>query len=426
MSKSFRTGDQALIRELNRAILLNLLRTDPQSRAELAAGSGLNKTTVSSLIADLLAAGLVREVGMAESGGGRPGTVLELNPRAGGLIGVELGVGYLRVVLADFCASTLWHKELAFDLRECPGAALELMVALVREAAAAARLAGCPLLGLGVAVPGLVEIETGTLVFGPNLAWRDVPVRQRLRAAFDLPIFVDNDAKASALGERYFGVAQGVDDFVFVLANVGLGCGLVLGGQIHRGATGSAGEVGHTTLLVPDAPLCECGNRGCWETLASQRALLDRLRQTPRPHAAVGQPPVGQYGDLSMESVVAAAEAGDEVVLRALAETGHYLGLGVANLINTFNPRLVVLGGALSLAADYLLPPIQAAVAERALTWPRQAAHITAAAHRFDSVAMGAIALVLHDILSHPRLDVRPGPGRTQRKGGMPDLTTAG
>lgn len=415
MPRSFRTGDQALVRELNRAIMLNLLRTDPQSRAGLAAASGLNKTTVSSLIAELLAAGLVREVGTAESGGGRPGTVLELNPRAGGMIGVELGVEYLRVVLADFCAAALWHREVSFSRCDGPDAVVEVLMALVAEATAAAQQAGQPILGLGLAAPGLVDIETGTLLFGPNLGWRDVALRQRLRQSFSFPIFVDNDAKASALGERYFGIAQSVDNFVFVLANVGLGCGIVLGGEVHRGATGSAGEVGHTTLLLPDGPLCECGNRGCWETVASQRALLERV-EGRLPPARAGRAP-DRYGNMSMETVVEAAEAGDERVLEALAETGHYLGVGIANIVNIFNPSLVVVGGALSLAADYLLPPIRQVVEERAMAWPRQAVQILAAAHRFDSVAMGGVALVLHDILRHPRLDLPRAHERPRRKG---------
>jgi predicted NBD/HSP70 family sugar kinase len=416
MPRSFRTGDQALVRELNRAIMLNLLRTDAQSRAGLAAASGLNKTTVSSLITELLSAGLVRETGTAESGGGRPGTLLELNPRAGGMIGVELGVEYLRVVLADFCAVPVWHQELAFDHCQGPTVALEALVVLVGAAVAAARQSGQPILGLGLAAPGLVDIDSGTLLFGPNLGWRDVPLRRRLEQAFSFPIFVDNDAKASALGERYFGIAQSVDNFVFVLANVGLGCGIMLDGDVHRGATGSAGEVGHTTLLLPDGPLCECGNRGCWETVASQRALLNRL-EGRLPRALGGSPPPDRYGSMGMETVVAAAEGGDEYVLAALAETGHYLGVGIANLVNIFNPSLVVVGGALSLAADFLLPPIRQAVAERAMAWPRQAAQIQVAAHRFDSVAMGGVALVLHDILSHPHLDLPRSAIRPRQKG---------
>ena len=415
MPKSFRTGDQALVRELNRAIMLNLLRSHPQSRADLAAASGLNKTTVSSLIAELLTAGLVRETGMAASGGGRPGTLLTLNPRAGGMIGVELGVEYLRVVLADFCGASIWHQELAFDPRDGARAAVEVLIGLVGEAVRVVREADGNVLGLGLTAPGLVDIETGTLVFAPNLAWRDVPLRQRLQQAFSFPIFVDNDAKASALGERYFGVAQGVDNFVFVLANAGLGCGLVLGGQVHRGATGSAGEMGHTTLL-PDGPLCKCGNRGCWEIMASQRALLERLQGAPgtATHA------LDQYGDISMESIMAAAEAGDEVVLGALHETGRYLGIGIANIVNVFNPSLVVVGGALSLAAEFLLPPIREMVDERAMAWPRQATQILVAAHRFDSVAMGGVALVQHDILSHPRLDL-PRSGLIPRRKGRSD-----
>ncbi len=423
MSKSFRTGDQSLVREFNRAILLNLLRTrSPQSRSELAATSGLNKTTVSSLVSEFLEVGLAREMGMASSAGGRPAVMLELNPTAGCIIGVELGVGYALIVLTDFRADILWRHQISLDLALTPHDVLTKVIALVRQAVDIAGQSDRQIFGLGLGTHGLVDINSGMLLYAPNLGWRDVLVRNRLQQAFPFPVFVDNDAKASALGELYFGVAQNVDNFVFVIGNVGLGVGVVLGGQVHRGATGSAGEVGHTTL-VPDGPLCRCGNRGCWETLASYRALLERLRtavaaggRTVLPAAPVAA------GEVTMPQILEAARTGDALVLQALEETGVYLGMGIANLINAFNPSLVVFGGVLSLAADYLLPAIHRTVAERAMPWPRQAARILISLHRFDICVMGAVALVLHDMLSHPRLDVAVAHGSADRKSKRKEL----
>ena len=406
MPKGFRTGDQALIRAYNRAILLNLLRVSrPRSRADLAAATGLNKTTVSSLVEELITAGLVREIGHTVSAGGRPPVLLELNPRAGCIIGAELGVRYISVVLSDFRARILWRRQIALDADETPDCALEKLVTLAGEAARVAEADRQPVLGLGVGTHGLVDVDTGVLLFAPNLGWHHVPIRQALSEKFNFPIFVDNDAKTSALGEHYYGVAQQVEDFVYVIANVGLGAGVVLGGEVHRGATGFAGEVGHTTI-VPDGPVCRCGNRGCWETLASQNSLIERLRaavaaggRTSLPHSN------GSLGEVSIPAVVEAARAGDALVLRALEETAVYLGIGIANLINSFNPSLVVLGGSLSLAADYLLPSIERVVAERSMPGPREAARILISAHGFDTCVLGGIALVLHDLLSHPRLD---------------------
>jgi glucokinase-like ROK family protein len=417
MPKQFRTGDQTLIRDVNRSILLNLLRVQsPQSRADLAVATGLNKTTVSSLIAELISTGLVREIGAASSAGGRPGVLLDLNPEAGCLIGAELGVWFIKLILTDFRASILWRQHLLLDPAGTAEAALTKLIELVRQATDIAQRSGRKVFGLGVGVHGLVDVHSGTLVFGPNLGWRDVPIRARLEESFTFPIFVDNDAKAAAISERYFGVAQHVDNFVYVNANVGLGVGIWLGGQVYRGATGSAGEIGHTTIL-PDGPLCRCGNRGCWEVLASQRALIERLRA----RAAAGEPTSlparnGELSDITMATIMEAASNGDALAAQALEETGVYLGLGIANLINTFNPNLVVFGGELSLAADFLLPPIERTVARRAMQWPREASQVVVAAHQFDSCVMGGVALVLNDILSHPHLEMSLQRGPFNRK----------
>ena len=426
MQKRFRTGDQALVRELNRAILLNLLRThSPQSRADLASATGLNKTTVSSLIADLIAAGLAREIGQAVSAGGRPGTLLELDPEAGCIIGAELGVGYIKIALTDFCATVLWRTEKRLAPNGDADSALAELIALTREAVGLAGQTGHPIFGMGLGVPGLLDSHSGILMFGQNAGWHNVPIRERLEEAFAFPIFVDNDAKASAIGERYFGLAQHVDSFVYVTANVGLGVGIWLDGQVYRGAIGFAGEVGHTTF-DPDGPLCNCGNRGCWETFASQRALMVRLSDAVTAGSKTSLPLAnGSLGDVTLADIVEAARGGDSLVLRVLDEVGGYLGLVVANLINTFNPNMVVFGGALSLADEFLLPPIQRVVAERAISWAQDAAQIVVAAHRFDSCVMGGVALVLHDMLSHPRLDLpvtrRSSNRKLTQKGVMPE-----
>jgi glucokinase-like ROK family protein len=410
MPKKFRTGDQTLVREINRAILLNLLRVhSPQSRADLAAATGLNKTTVSSLVAELLTTGLAREIGQASSAGGRPAVLLELNPEAGCVIGAELGVGYIKIILTDFRAAVLWRQEIALTSGEGPDSALAKLIDLVREAALIADQAGRQIFGLGLGVPGLLDIHSGMLLFGQNLGWHNVPIRSRLAEVFPFSIFVDNDAKASAIGEHYFGVAQHVDNFVYVTANIGLGVGIWLDGQVYRGATGFAGEVGHTTFM-PDGPLCNCGNRGCWEMFASQRALIERLRSAVIAGRVTSLPASnGSLGDVTMPMIVEAARAGDALVLETLEEVGGYLGLVIANLINTFNPNMVVFGGALSLADEYLLPPIRRVVEERAIRWAREATPIVVAAHRFDSCVIGGVALVLHDMLSHPGLDMPVG-----------------
>ncbi len=405
MPRPFRTGDQTLVRELNRSIILNQLRTHSLSRADLAVITGLNKTTVSSLINELLAHSFVHEIGPNTSAGGRPAVLVELDPAAGNIIGVEIGVGYLNVVLTDFCAGVLWKRQVPFTESDSQRQVMQHAITLLRRAIQHGEQTGTRLLGVGVAIPGLVDTASGTLVYAPNLEWRNVPVQQILAAKFDTPIFVDNDANAAALAEHYMGSAQQVDNYVSVVANAGIGAGIVLGGQVFHGITGYAGEVGHVTL-DPDGPACHCGNHGCWERLAGQSALVERVHNAIQAGASssIREITEGSHG-LCLHSIVEAARQGDVVARSALEETGRYLGIGIANLINIFNPDLVVLCGVLSLAEEFLTPVIQQTLVQRAMSDPRAAAQFVVSRFKSDACVMGGVAMVMHDILSRPGLD---------------------
>ncbi len=282
MARQFRTGDQALVRELNRSILLQRLRVGPPlSRADLAAATGLNKTTVSKLVDDLMADGLVREIGLVPSGGGRPAVLLELNPDGGWIIGGEIGVGRIITVVADLRATIAWRREATFDKEAGQELVLQRLDALLRQARQFALRGDRRLLGVGVTVPGLVDTSSGVLVFEPNMGWRDVPLRDRLASKLHVPAFIDNDANAAALAERYFGAAQDVEDFAYIVANIGLGAGLVVGGQIFSGASGYAGEAGHTTI-DPDGPALPVRESRLLGT-AGQPARPDRTSRPRTP-----------------------------------------------------------------------------------------------------------------------------------------------
>jgi len=404
LGKRYRTGDQALVREINLSIILNCLReTSPLSRAQLAEITGLNKTTVSSLVRELIARQFVREIGFDSSGGGRPAVLLELNPDAGCIIGMEIGVDFILTILTDFKAHLLWRRREDTDQAEGQEAILAKALDIVRQAFTVSESSHSPVLGIGVGIPGLVDVSSGTLLFAPNLRWRDVPLREVFAQEFDVPVFVDNDANVAALGERYFGVAQRSKDFVYLSIGVGLGGGIVLNGQLYRGIGGYAGEIGHMTI-ISNGERCNCGNRGCWETLVSQTAVVNRVRKAVEAGNAsrVSQLVKGQLERISIPIIVEAAEEGDEMTRQALEETGVYLGIGIANLINAFNPELIIFGGVISLARDYLLPALEKTLKERCLAWPRRMARVMASSYGPDACVMGGVALVLHDILSRP------------------------
>lgn len=401
------TADQVLVRKLNTSLILDRLRTrGPLTRAGLSAVTGLNRSTVSSAINGLLKDNLVREIGLEPAERGRPGILLELSPDGGCAVGVEIGVDFISVVLTDFVAKVLWRQRIPSDPKDNQSAIIERAETVIQKALDIGKERGLKPLGIGVGVPGLVDIRQGNLIFAPNLRWRDVPLQQMWTQRFELPVFVENEANAAALGEYYFGIARDVQNFIYLSAGVGLGGGIVIGGRLFRGSGGYAGEIGHMTV-DSDGELCGCGKRGCWETVVGPRAIVRRVREAlenngeSRIRALVDN----DLSHIDVNIVVRAAEAGDPVAQTALEEVGVQLGIGIGNLINAFNPELVVLGGALSLASSFLLPVIRQTIQEHALAQPHEIVKVAASAHGADACVMGTIALVLDDILREPMFD---------------------
>ncbi|MEW6206714.1 MAG: ROK family transcriptional regulator, partial [Pseudomonadota bacterium] len=242
-----KTIDQAVVREANLSLVLrNIHYQSPISRARLAVVTELNKSTVSSLVEDLLARGLVHEVGVNSKGTGRPATLLEVNPQAGGVIGAELGVDFVAAALMNFTGQVLWRQKVKADPSEAQAKTIKQTLDLVDEAIGRCRALGLRVLGLGLAAPGTVDLQEGVMVFSPNLRWRDVPLRKIFSEHTGLRVFIENDANAAAVAEHLFGVMRQVKDFIFIYAGVGVGGGLFLNGKLYRGYNGYAGEIGHT------------------------------------------------------------------------------------------------------------------------------------------------------------------------------------
>jgi glucokinase-like ROK family protein len=400
------TADQVLVRKLNTSLILDCLRTrGPLSRARLSAVTGLNRSTVSSLVNDLLEEHLVREIGLEPAGRGRPGMLLELSPDGGCAVGVEIGVDFISVVLTDFVAQILWRQRISSDPEDGQDVIVERAEAIVRAALEIGKDRGLRSLGIGVGVPGLVDVQQGSLVFAPNLHWRDVPLRQMWTQRFNLSVFVENEANAAALGEYYFGVARDVQSLIYLSAGVGLGGGIIIKGKLFRGSGGYAGEVGHMTM-DPNGKPCGCGKRGCWETVVGPRAIVRQVREALETNAESQIRTLVQddLESIDVDVVVRAAQAGDHVARKALEEVGVQLGIGIANLVNAFNPEMVVLGGALSLASTFLLPVIEETARKHALAQPYDIVKVAASAHGADACVVGAVALVLDEILREPML----------------------
>jgi glucokinase-like ROK family protein len=393
------------MRNINRSLILSCLRTmPPQSRANLAARTGLTRSTVSSLVDELIQANLVHETGTSPSQGGRPGTLLQLNPDGGCAIGVEITVDSIMVLLTDFVAQPRWQQQITLDTTD-PDVVIAQAECLIDEALTFnARTDAIQPLGIGLGIAGLVNPEEGVLKFSSNLGWRDIPFRTRWQERFGLPVKVGNEASIAALGESYFGGAAGYTDFVYlVISTTALGGGIFVNGRLYQGIDGFAGEAGHM-VIDPAGPPCTCGKRGCWETLLRAACNVEPLRTRIRQGetSRIVDRVQGEPGAITFRIVIDAAKEGDALAVNAVNRVTDILATGIANLVNLFNPQLIILGGPLGLALGPFLPAIEAGVAVQVVVPADRVAAIKLSQIASNASAMGAVALVLDELLREP------------------------
>ncbi len=371
----------------------------PLAASDIVRVTGLAKSTVSVNVDRLLEAGLVR----AESRPGSKRRKLKVAENAGFVVGVDLGQTHLGVALCDLEAVVLERKRVPLELvRETPEAVLEMVSALVVELTGRAGVDGKDLFGVGVGVPGPVDFARGIPVCPPVMpGWDRFPVASRLRERFGCPVFLDNDVNVMALGERDRGAAENVDSFLFVKVGTGIGAGLVIHGEIYRGAKGAAGDIGHIGLDGDVTP-CRCGNRGCLEVVAGGAALRLLAEQAARDgrsrflaeRAAQGSP-------VDSAALALGAAAGDEVCLALLMESGKAVGNVLAKLVNFFNPSVIVVGGGIAGVGERYIASIREAVYRRSTPLATSDLVVKKSQLDEDCGVVGAAVLVLDEILSH-------------------------
>ena len=401
---------QEIARERNLSLILKALHAEsPATRPDLARKTGINRTTVSSLVEELVDYDLVREVGYDSSGLGRRSLLLELNPSMGFVVAAEQGADFVSVICSDFTPRILWECQESISDTLTEEEILGLVIDLFQQGLEHGSRAGGRACGLSLGVHGLVEPESGLLRFAPNLGWTNVPLGEVVGQTFDLPLFVDNEANFAVLGEHIYGAARGFSEILYVDATrIGLGAGIMTGGQLFRGANGAAGELGHF-VMDPGGELCRCGARGCWETQVSEAATFRYLNQAieeglPSRLAATNEAPgsAGSGAGLTFAALVTAADQGDEAALDALNRLGAHLANGIGSFMLALAPELVILGGHLCEASEYLLPPISQELASRALRWSFEAPEAVLGQHDSYACTIGGVAVVYKAILSEP------------------------
>jgi predicted NBD/HSP70 family sugar kinase len=380
------TGSLASLRERNRRRVINALsERGAASRAELSRITGLSRSTISTLIADLQAAGLVTERSASAPGGaqgGRPGVLVALDRSAGVVVAVDFGHRRLRVTVYDLAHTVVAERAEDLDIATPPQSSLDIAANLVEELLVEARLTHDDVVGVGMGIPGPISRDTGMLGSATILpAWNGIPVAAAMSDRLSLPVFADNDANLGALAETTFGAGRGATEVAYLKLSSGIGAGLVVGGRLFRGANGTAGEIGHT-MIDPNGLVCRCGNRGCLETLAGELGIVDVLR---RSHGT----------DLTLDDVLRLAAEGDLGCRRAIADAGGHIGRATAALCNLVNPERIVVGGSLSAAGEMLLGPLRSAIERHAV--PSAARDMTVVQGELGSrtETLGALALVI-------------------------------
>src|SRR5215218_1195937 len=387
MERTTAGGLQSL-RDANRRLVIQALSgRGVASRAEIARITGLSRSTVSSLVSDLQKTGLIveREDDAPQSAGvGRPPVRIALSPSAGAAIGIDFGHSHIAVAVADLSHTVLAERWQRIDVDHRAVEGLDTAAEMVAAALEESGLTRERVVGVGMGLPGPISDEQQTVGSTSILpGWVGVNAADEMARRLGLPVSVENDANLGALSEWVWGAGRGTPDVAYIKASSGIGAGLVIGGRLHRGVGGTAGEIGHSPYRE-DGPICRCGNRGCLETVARADVITSSVQ-------------AGRGGSLSIADVIALAHAGDPPAQRVIADAGRAIGVGVAGLCNLLNPRRVIVGGELSAAGDVLLVPLRDSLNRYAI--PTAASDVSVVVGELGQRAevMGALALVLSD-----------------------------
>ncbi len=372
-------------------ILKTIYEQDGTSRAEIARMTRLTKTTVSSIVVDLMQEGLVEEIGFGNSEGGKPPILLSVVDDARCFIGIDLANSEFRGAIVNLRGEIVQRLNLSISGRDSVSA-LELIYTLIDKLLAVSDESIC---GIGIGTPGLVDPHEGVIRRAINLDWQDLPLRNLVEERYNLPCYISNDCQAAALGEYTFGENSATSNLVVLKVGRGIGCGIVLNGQLYYGDGSSAGEIGHL-VVNEEGESCACGNRGCLETVASTRALTRRAREIAQsnPNSILFQFATTP-AEINTDILINALEAGDEDIINVLAEAGNYLGIALANLVGVLNVHHIVIAGSAARFGDSLLTPIKNTMRRHSLSILAAKTNVNFSSLGQDIVIKGAASLLL-------------------------------
>lgn len=389
------TGDQYLVKKINKSLILELIRQNSSiTKPQIVNSSGLNKGTVSRLVNELAESNLIYEAGYGVSSGGRIPTMYSLNHMAGFALGIDLRMDLLTAVLSDLNGSIILREEKPLKNMEVDYIYQQL-VESISSLINKAPKSDFGITGIGIGFPGIVD-ENGVILIAPSLDWKNVPLRSMLQKEFDIPIRIDNEARVGLIGEKQFGNIEKSSNVIFVSIGKSIGSGMIVNNNIYMGNAGLAGEAGHLTIET-DGKKCVCGNNGCWQEYASIKALLNNISMLKSTKEFDNE-------KIDLKLISGLAQKGNESIIKEINRTGTYIGVGLTNLINLFNPEKVIIGGKIIEIKDYLYPSIMKTIEERGLPYHTKEIEVNFTKLGGDSTLKGALSLVLSHFFKSTRI----------------------
>ncbi len=403
MQQQIKSADRFLIRSINQSILLNLIRGHtPISRPQLATLSGLSQATVIKITNSLIDRHLILEKEYAESTGGRRAGLLEINPEGGFAVGLMAQPTSLTAVILNLNSDPVYSQQWDIAMRDNYPQAIDLVAQCLEELFSKSGISREKIIGVGLGMGGLIDAENGCCVDSWIMNWQNVEISRPLEDRLRIPVFLDNDINCLAIYEKLFGQGQPYHHFLVVAVGRGVGLGIVINDDLYRGASGGAGEFGHTAVTT-EGRLCACGNSGCLETYVSDAGIVKNYLEYVRSNTYSLEMGVQE---LTTHEVLGLARNGDEAAKAAFHRAGILLGVSLANLVNIFNPECVVLSGhdddASILCGDWLLEPMHQEFKQHLFSQMGRDLHFIVERRDFESWARGAGSLVLRHFFASP------------------------
>ncbi len=395
--------DKAFIAQINKKNVLDVIRTKgPINKSQIAKILGLSIPTVMKISDELMMSGVIQSVGKGESSGGKRPELLELISDAFYMIGVDIGRSKTISIIMNLNGDILFRKNMETGQTNPPAELLDRVKRLINQTIEESRISTNKLLGIGVVTPGLIDVEKGIIIFSPDFQWENMNLKEAIGQILHIPIKIENSNRALALGEGWFGAAEQATYYVCINLGYGIGSAIMEKGKFYLGNSGSSGELGHMTL-EREGPVCDCGNRGCLEALASGKAIADNARAAIANgiDTQILEYANGAIGKVEAKEVFEAAKDGDRCAEKIVNTAIEYLGIGIANYINLLDPEMIVLAGGMTKNGAYFIDRLERAILKRKMKFAGSNVKFEVSKLGEDAAAIGAAALILKKFIEH-------------------------